>query len=61
MPLDPLYLLPMASQMALRGRRVHDLTRECPQVFDEEHSHSPLMRTEIRRFNTTVNKCRNTT
>jgi len=59
MPLDPLYPLPMASQTALRGRRVHDPTRECPQVYDEAHNHSSLMRNDIRRFNTTVIKCRN--
>jgi hypothetical protein len=41
MPLDPLYPLPMASQTALRGRRVHDPTRECRQVYDEAHNHFP--------------------
>jgi hypothetical protein len=59
MPLDPLYPLPMASQTALRGRRVHDPTRECPQVYDEAHNHSSLVRNDIGRFNTTVIKCRN--
>jgi len=55
MPLDPLYPLPMASQTALLSRRVHDPTRECPQVYDETHNH---MRNEVRRFNTTATKCR---
>ena len=54
MPLDPLYLLPMASQTALRGRRVHDPIRECPQVYDEALHHSSLVRNEICRFNTAV-------
>jgi hypothetical protein len=48
MPLDPLYPLPMAPQTALRGRRVQDPTRECPQVYDEARM------IEMRRFNTTV-------